>query len=305
MDGEVRTEENQCNTEKDRDRRVNRHTCGILIALYPCGTVIFFDEIFGCESKSQVYAIVLEWLATIAKDKRPSTILYDDACHLVHIIKKIAQVYPNEYTSHFASMKCLIDFMHFRNHKGEKCKTDCNPYDHEELKTVNSQVCEQFFGRSNKYRQVRSMNRESFILFWTYILDLNNLRREDKLRNLANPLSEKRMEVIIDEITGLFSNLSLSVPEVSTDSHAAGVTGKPVEPQETLTSAQQSCSHAAGVTGKPVEPQETLTAAQQSCSCEPRSKCKSKKCLCVVNRIKCTDLCHSVKKSKTAKCENK
>ena len=283
---------------------MNRHTCGILIALYPCGTVIFFDEIFGCESKSQVYAIVLEWLATIAKDKRPSTIMYDDACHLVHIIKKIAQVYPNEYTSHFASMKCLIDFMHFRNHKGEKCKTECNPYDHEELKTVNSQVCEQFFGRSNKYRQVRSMNRESFILFWTYILDLNNLRREDKLRNLANPLSEKRMEVIIDEITGLFSNLSLSVPEVSTDSHAAGVTGKPVE-QETLTSAQQSCSHAAGVTGKPVEPQKTLTAAQQSCSCEPRSKCKSKKCLCVVNRRKCTDLCHSVKKSKTAKCENK
>ena len=304
MDGEVRTEENQSNTEKDRDRRVNRHTCGILIALYPCGTVIFFDEIFGCESKSQVYAIVLEWLATIAKDKWPSTIMYDDACHLVHIIKKIAQVYPNEYTSHFASMKCLIDFMHFRNHKGEKCKTECNPYDHEELKTVNSQVCEQFFGRSNKYRQVRSMNRESFILFWTYILDLNNLRREDKLRNLANPLSEKRMEVIIDEITGLFSNLSLSVPEVSTDSHAAGVTGKPVE-QETLTSAQQSCSHAAGVTGKPVEPQKTLTAAQQSCSCKPRSKCKSKKCLCVVNRRKCTDLCHSVKKSKTAKCENK
>ena len=270
----------------------------------PCGTVIFFDEIFGCESKSQVYAIVLEWLATIAKDKRPSTIMYDDACHLVHIIKKIAQVYPNEYTSHFASMKCLIDFMHFRNHKGEKCETECNPYDHEELKTVNSQVCEQFFGRSNKYRQVRSMNRESFILFWTYILDLNNLRREDKLRNLANPLSEKRMEVIIDEITGLFSNLSLSVPEVSTDSHAAGVTGKPVE-QETLTSAQQSCSHAAGMTGQPVEPQKTLTAAQQSCSCEPRSKCKSKKCLCVVNRRKCTDLCHSVKKSKTAKCENK
>ena len=266
--------------------------------------MIFFDEIFGCESKSQVYAIVLEWLATIAKDKRPSTIMYDDACHLVHIIKKIAQVYPNEYTSHFASMKCLIDFMHFRNHKGEKCETECNPYDHEELKTVNSQVCEQFFGRSNKYRQVRSMNRESFILFWTYILDLNNLRREDKLRNLANPLSEKRMEVIIDEITGLFSNLSLSVPEVSTDSHAAGVTGKPVE-QETLTSAQQSCSHAAGMTGQPVEPQKTLTAAQQSCSCEPRSKCKSKKCLCVVNRRKCTDLCHSVKKSKTAKCENK
>ena len=102
LEGEVRTEENQCNTEKDRDKRVNRHTCGILIALYPCGTVIFFDEIFGCESKSQVYAIVLEWLATIAKDKRPSTILYDDACHLVHIIKKIAQVYPNEYTLHFA-----------------------------------------------------------------------------------------------------------------------------------------------------------------------------------------------------------
>ena len=295
LEGEVRTEENQCNTEKDRDKRVNRHTCGILIALYPCGTVEFFDEIFGCESKSQVYAIVLEWLATIAKDKRPSTILYDDACHLVHIIKKIAQVYPNEYTLHFASMKCLIDFMHFRNHKGEKCKTDCNPYDHEELKTVNSQVCEQFFGRSNKYRQVRSMNRESFILFWTYILDLNNLRREDKLRNLANPLSEKRMEVIVDEITGLFSNLTMGEPEVSKNSHQVSKESHPVSKD----------SYPVGVTGKPVKPGETLTAAQQSCSCEPRLKCKSKKCICVVNKVKCTDLCHSVKKNKNHKCENK
>ena len=45
------------------------------------------------ESKSEVYGIFLEWLATIDEEK---TLLYDDACHLLPHIKKLEKVPENE-----------------------------------------------------------------------------------------------------------------------------------------------------------------------------------------------------------------
>ena len=80
------------------------------------------EEIHYNESKSQVYGIFLEWLATIDVEKRPTTLLYDDACLLLPLIKKFEKVHENEMTKYFGSLRVLVDFMHFRNHKGEKCK---------------------------------------------------------------------------------------------------------------------------------------------------------------------------------------
>jgi hypothetical protein len=38
---------------------------------WPCGVCLLFEELFGSESISQVYAIILEFLATLDKaDKR-------------------------------------------------------------------------------------------------------------------------------------------------------------------------------------------------------------------------------------------
>ena len=88
-------ETRNCNTRKDKDKRKNRHTCGIFIGYFylqqvylgsigltvslvgikemiilyfscwPCGVCPLFDELYGSESISQVYAIILEFLATL------------------------------------------------------------------------------------------------------------------------------------------------------------------------------------------------------------------------------------------------
>ena len=68
---------------KDKDKRICRHTWGVLIGCYPCGVVVLFDEIFGsgkpifkylsllyAESVSQVYALVCEWLSELKEEER-------------------------------------------------------------------------------------------------------------------------------------------------------------------------------------------------------------------------------------------
>ena len=41
------TEPFSCQTRKDKDKRLCRHTWGVLIGCYPCGVVVLFDELFG------------------------------------------------------------------------------------------------------------------------------------------------------------------------------------------------------------------------------------------------------------------
>ena len=76
------------------------------------------EEIHYFESKSQVYGIFLEWLATINEEKRPTTLLYDDACHLLPLIKKLEKVHENDLTKYCASMRVLVDFLHFIKPQG-------------------------------------------------------------------------------------------------------------------------------------------------------------------------------------------
>ena len=59
-----------CNTRKDRDKRVSRHSFGVFIGCWPCGVVTMFDELFGSEGIRQVYALVIEWLATLKEEDR-------------------------------------------------------------------------------------------------------------------------------------------------------------------------------------------------------------------------------------------
>ena len=59
-------------------------------------------------------------------------------------------------------------------------------------------MCEQKFARSNCYANCKAMNRERFNHYFLYLFDLNNLRTEGKVRILANPLSKKRLEAILE-----------------------------------------------------------------------------------------------------------
>ena len=78
-------EVNTCNTRKSRDKRERRHTVGLFLGAFPCGVIGLWDELYGSESISQVYSVLLEYLSSIPH--KINTILYDDACHLVRYAK--------------------------------------------------------------------------------------------------------------------------------------------------------------------------------------------------------------------------
>lgn len=73
-----------CNTRKDKDKRICRHSFGVLFGCWPCGIVTIFDELFRSEGVKQVYGIVTEWMADLDDSERRKIkwILYDDMCHL-------------------------------------------------------------------------------------------------------------------------------------------------------------------------------------------------------------------------------
>ena len=56
---------------------------GILVGAFPYGVITVFDELYGSESLTQVYAIMIEYLSclpTLIRQKLVE-ICFDDACH--------------------------------------------------------------------------------------------------------------------------------------------------------------------------------------------------------------------------------
>ena len=92
--------DDSCQTRKNRDKRVLRHTVGILVGAYPCGTITLFDELHGSESLSQVYGIVVDHISKIPKTSRErlDELVYDDACHLKKFAEDTKRADKNEFT---------------------------------------------------------------------------------------------------------------------------------------------------------------------------------------------------------------
>lgn len=71
-----------CNTLKDKGRQggANATTAGIFAVTWACGITIGMAELYGAESTSQVYAILMTVFNTI--NHFPQRFFYDDGCHL-------------------------------------------------------------------------------------------------------------------------------------------------------------------------------------------------------------------------------
>ena len=191
-----------------------------------------FEELFGSESLTQVYAIMVEYLTKlpITSRKEIIEILYDDACHFKKFSEDEKRAATNEITRFMADkVGKHVDKFHFPNHVDAWCHKNCNPADVKHLEGVNTPICEQLFSAINKFTNTKSMNEAHFFLFFLYIFDLHNLNIEGKLRSVANPFSEHRYETIanvsknmtnsqeipnvVDNIDNLMRNLVVNVPE--------------------------------------------------------------------------------------------
>lgn len=240
------------------------------------------QELFGAESASQVYAQITEWMATLPDEKlrKVKWLLYDDMCHLGEEFNNGNFLFgfnvkgpfsqrkenvQNPIGKFFASRNLAVDFLHFLNHKDAKCQEVFNPYV-KELFPVNSVICEQKFARSNTYSNCKSMNGPRFNHFFIYVFDLNNLRNLGHVRTLANPLSKKRLEAILEE--KIFMNEKQSDQKLDNDF---------------------------------VDEVSVHFYEEDTCNCSRKSKCSTNKCSCFKNNLKCKPFCHP---EATFNCQN-
>ena len=68
---------------------------------------------------------------------------------------------------------------------------------------MNSQICEQTFKWTNAFTQVKSMNQFRFRLFWSYNIDLHNLKISDQL-HMSHPM-HRETSVEVKEENNLLS----------------------------------------------------------------------------------------------------
>lgn len=140
----------------------------------PCGIVINVNELFGSESKSQVYAHIHNLLEKPQFDQT-SVICYDDACHLKRFAQNPIRCSKTDIASRICEMEILCDRFHFKNHVDGWCRTYCNPLKSETLKGVNTEVCEQLFSWLSKFSHIsKHMNRWRFLFLILYVLDCHN-----------------------------------------------------------------------------------------------------------------------------------
>ena len=200
-DGEIidqLDDDKTCNTKKTKDKRDRRHIVGIMVETKPCGVVVLFDELFGSESLTQVYGMLVEYISRLPESGQNSLehILYDDACHLKKFSENPKRANLNQYTKLIASIPKHVDSFHFKNHVDKWCHQHCNPKDVRDLDNINTESCEQTFKWVNRFSAVKSMNESRFFLFFTLVFDLHNLKKQGNLRSQAHLRSPLRWKLL-------------------------------------------------------------------------------------------------------------
>ena len=203
-----------CNTRKSRDKTCRRHTVGVFVGAFPCGTIVLFDELYGSEGIRQVYGILIEYLARLDDPNALEELLYDDCCHLKAFSEKEKNANQNTITKHFADLGKHVDRFHFRNHVDPWCMANCNPEGVPALLGVNTQVCEQLFKKINSHKNCKSFNEARFFLFFLYQFDIHNLSIEGLASKMADPREDFRWE-----------NIRIVAPEVRESKVESHVTG--------------------------------------------------------------------------------
>ena len=138
----------------------------------------------------------------------------------------------NEVTEMFGKAHKAVDKFHFPGHVSKKCHETCDPYKMPCFDDINSPVCEQVFSRLNKFTQVKGMNESHFLFFFIYLLDLQNLSIEGRLRLVANPLSTER-KLIVEKSYGTQTNVEI-IEDVVMKSSAKDVSEKVPKIQEDI-----------------------------------------------------------------------
>ena len=164
-----------CNIRKDIDSDIpcknKTRTKGVLLAVYNCGIIGSYKEIFNDESLLQVSLFLLDFLNYI-----PNFIIYDDACHLHPFMEKHNKL-KDERLKKFETLKFTIDRLHIHNHTRPICK-EYSSEKHTELVDINSVVCEETNYWFGGYKHImKHMNYVRFNFYLYIIFNCYNLEK--------------------------------------------------------------------------------------------------------------------------------
>ena len=130
--------------------------------------MLIFCLPYRSESPSQVFFILLHWLATIPTPTPKITLAYDNMCNLDKL--RVAQhplPLPPPLDTAWLNVEKIIDKFHFANHIGKTCREKYNP---EPFKVqhpkYNTQAGEQTFIWAGRFRNiVCSMTKAHHIFY--------------------------------------------------------------------------------------------------------------------------------------------
>ena len=187
--------------------------------------MVIFDELFGSESLSQVYGILIDFLKTVTDKSALKYIVYDDVCHLAKFGLKPLLANKNITTKFFSERTFCIDKFNFKNHVDQYCIDNFDPYKIPELNDFNTEICEQLFKSVNSHSNYKTINEARYFLFWFYQMDLHNLDLEGMAGVLPNPHCDFRWtQFEIEKID--YGNLH---PKTQIDNITEGLTNMQME----------------------------------------------------------------------------
>lgn len=167
-----------CNSSKKYTLPCNKksRTVGVFLAVFNCGIICSYKEIFQHESINQVATFLLEIIEK--SNFWPYFIVYDDACHLSKFISNKASFKFSNTTQRgkiLSETKFSVDRFHFKTHTDMWCEKYCDPEKFSELQGINTSVCEQTNFWLSRYKfAMKHMNYERFHLFLYILCDKYN-----------------------------------------------------------------------------------------------------------------------------------
>ena len=202
------------NRDRSNVERFHARTAGVMFAIKPCGTIVWWEEMFHCESLTHV-ALMLNFhysSSTTTLQHRPAIIAYDRACQFEPVVKKLLQYgYLDErvwgnyhhycmderekqralHQQHKRSQPVvsaplfMVDRFHIKGHTESTCDlTKLEVRYHPHMNKFqerfpngqpNDEICEQTFRWLGKYaHMVKHMTRARFNMFIHIMVKMRN-----------------------------------------------------------------------------------------------------------------------------------
>eukprot|EP00732_Lithocolla_globosa_P008113 Lithocolla_globosa_v1_NODE_11172_length_529_cov_36.339662.p1 type:complete len:125 gc:universal NODE_11172_length_529_cov_36.339662:97-471(+) len=107
---------------RETQKTKTKPTCGVAASVWSCGIIFGLTELYGSESKTQVFLFLLRVFDLV--EQFPKYIAYDDACHLSKFVN--ARGEWNNLTRALALVIFMCDRLHYKKHTDPWCKKNMN-----------------------------------------------------------------------------------------------------------------------------------------------------------------------------------